>query len=53
MTMPPETSKVGSTEVIDQVSVFSPSHMLPNEAADKLLRCNFCASQSAEILDGE
>jgi hypothetical protein len=53
MTMPPETSKVGSTEVIAQVSVFLPSRSLSNEAADKLLCCNFCTTKPAEALDGE
>ena len=55
MTMPPETSKMGSTEVIAQVSVFLPSHLLSNEGtlADKFFCCNFCATKSAETLNGE
>lgn len=52
--MPSETPKMGSTEVIVQVSMFFLlSRLLYNEAADKLLCCNFCAAKSAEALDGE
>ena len=51
--MPPETSKMGSTEVIVQVGVFLPSRLLSNKAADKLFCCNFCATKSTEALDRE
>jgi hypothetical protein len=53
MTMPPETSKMGSTEVIAQVSVFLPSRLLSNKGTDKFFCCNFCTTKSAEALDGE
>lgn len=53
MTMPPETSKMGSTEVIAQVSLFLPSRLLSNEGTDKFFCCNFRTTKSAEALDGE
>ena len=53
MTTPSETSKVGSTEVIAQVSVFLPSRLLSNEGTDKFFCCNFCTTKSTEALDGE
>ena len=53
MTMPSETSKIDSTELILQVSMFLPSRLSSNETADKLFCCNFCAAKSAEAFDGE
>jgi hypothetical protein len=53
MTMPPETSKMGSTEVIAQVSVFLLSHLLSDEGTDKFFCCNFCITKFAEVFDGE
>ena len=53
MTIPPETSKIGSTEVIAQVSVFLLSRLLTNDGTDKLFCCNFCTTKFAEALDGK